>query len=128
MLSELFESRFGDLVTVGDADAYGPLVVQFKALFGAVASDLERVQAALQQHALPLLAAMVRTVERAEGRRLTIELERQVLRQRLSRGDEEGQAALHVRLEETREAQQTCIDEIREALEELRAEAADLDE
>ena len=31
--------------------------------------------------ALPLLATMVRTVERAEGRRLTIELERQVLYQ-----------------------------------------------
>jgi hypothetical protein len=33
-----------------------------------------------------------------------------------------------VRLEATREAQQECIDEIREALEELRAEAADLED
>ena len=64
-LSELFESRFGDLVTVGDAASYGPLVVEFKALFGAVADNLQRVQAALEQQALPLLATMVRTVERA---------------------------------------------------------------
>ena len=34
MLSELFESRFGDLVTVGDAAAYGPLVEEFKARIG----------------------------------------------------------------------------------------------
>ena len=86
------------------------------------------MQTALEQQALPLLATMVRTVERAEGRRLTIELERQGLRQRLSRGEEEEQAALRVRLEATREAQQGCIDEIREALDELRAEAADLDD
>ena len=51
-----------------------------------------------------------------------------MLRQRLSRGEEEEQAALRVRLETTREAQQACIDEIREALDELRAEAADLDD
>ena len=127
-LSELFESRFGDLVTVGDAAAYGPLVEEFKALFGTVAANLQRVQTALKQQALPLLATMVRTVERAEGQRLTIELERQVLRQRLSRGEEEEQAALRVRLKATREAQQGCIDEIREALDELRAEAADLDD
>jgi hypothetical protein len=95
-LAELFESRFGDLVTVGDAAAYGPLVEEFKVLFGTVAANLQRVQAALEQQALPLLATMVRTVERAEGRRLTIELERQVLRQRLSRGEEEEQAALRV--------------------------------
>ena len=50
-----------------------------KALFGTVAANLQRVQTALEQQALPLLATMVRTVERAEGRRLTIELERQVL-------------------------------------------------
>ena len=115
-------------MTVGDAAAYGPLVEEFKALFGTVAANLQRVQTALEQQALPLLATMVRTVERAEGRRLTIELERQVLRQRLSRGEEEEQAALRVRLESTREAQQACIDEIREALDELRAEAADLDD
>ena len=39
---------------------------------------MQQVQAAFERLALPVLAAMVRSVEGAEGRRLTIELERQV--------------------------------------------------
>lgn len=92
LLNKLFESRFGDLVTAGMAEAYRPLVEEFKTLFGAVASNLQRCAAALEAQGQPMVAGLVRSVERAEAKRLTIELERQVLRQRLSRGDEAEQA------------------------------------
>lgn len=127
-LSELFESRFGDLVTAGRASEYPPLVDEFKALFAAASGNLERIHAALEKRGLPVVAGLVRTVQRSEESRLTIELERQVLRQRLSRGEEEEQVALRERLRETQKEQDGCVEEIREALEEIRAEAADLEE
>tara|TARA_B110001452_G_scaffold46949_1_gene35912 strand:- start:59 stop:520 length:462 start_codon:yes stop_codon:yes gene_type:complete len=127
-LSELFESRFGDLVTAGRASEYPPLVDEFKALFAAASSNLERIHAALDKRGLSMVAGLVRTVQRKEERRLAIELERQVLRQRLSRAEEEEQVAIRERLRETQKEQDGCVEEVREALEEIRAEAADLEE
>ena len=47
---------------------------------------------------LPAVASLVRSVERSEARRLEIEIERQVLRQRLSRGEEAEQLRVRCRL------------------------------
>ena len=47
-LSELFESRFGDLVTAGRASEYPPLVDEFKLLFAAASGNLARIDAVLR--------------------------------------------------------------------------------
>ena len=126
-LSELFESRFADLVTEGRADEYAPLCETFKPLFGACSANLSRVEAALAAPQ-PALASMVKTCRVAEERRFELELQRQVLRQRMSRAEDEEQQELRKQLKAVEAEQGGRVEVIRETLEELRAEEYDLEE
>lgn len=128
-VTERFQSRFEDLVTAGQAADYKGLVDRFRPRYAAVDDSLERIAVALSP-AHGMLASLVRGIIKREAARLDLALEEQVLRQNLSllgpdepdRPELKGRVgALQKKLAETEGA-------IHEGLEELRCEAADIED
>lgn len=125
-----FEEIFEFYVTAGRADDYQGLVARFNARFEALSSNLERAAAALETAKQPPLARLVRSVAREEAAHLEAALQVQVLRQRLSVSDSESES--HAEIKQVLQVAQARVSKSREAifetLDELRCEAADLDE
>ena len=127
-VAERFEDVFEHLVTGGRADEYAPLCDRFKPRLEAVNDNLERLAARMDKH--PALMAMVQRVLQSEVKRIDLQLELQVLRQRLSVSAADGL----VREREKSQVQSVQSQDeklkgvIFETLEELRCEAADLEE
>ncbi len=123
-----FDDLFEHLVTGGRADEYAALCERFVERFKAIADNLERAATGLA--AEPALAQMVKTVNAEEARRLELQLELQVTRQRLSVAEaesDEAQGGKH-RVQILEAALATTTGKIYETLEELRCEAADLED
>ena len=127
-VTEVFTSRFQDLVTAGRAADYPPLVDRFKLKFDACQQSLERISEALS--AQPIVAGLVRNVAREESKRLELQLELQVLEQNLSMLglDDPDQPDLKEKVLAKRKALKECVEGIYEVLEELRGEAADMED
>ena len=130
--SQRFDDVFEHLVTGGRADEYHGLVERFRSKFDAITSNLDRAAEKLSTVAPggAVLAGMVAKVNESEARRLERQLELQVLRQRLSITSVEGalldQEKAHVK--DVEAAIKRLSETIFEALEELSAEAADLED
>jgi hypothetical protein len=130
-LAERFDDVFEHLVTGGKADEYHGLVERFRARFDALADNVERARARIEvAPAGALMAGMIGRINDQERRRLEMQLELQVLRQRLSISRASGlvKEGEKARVAEVEGAIKACQGAIFEALEELREEAADLDD
>lgn len=132
-MAKRFDDLFEHLVTGGRADEYPALVDRFKARFDALTNNLDEVAAALEKKKTlspPSLAPTVRSINKNEGRRLSKQLELQVLRQRLSITDAEGaeREDEKARVKDVEDELSTLGASIYDALEDIRAEVADLDE
>lgn len=116
------------MVTAGRASEYPALVDRFKPKFAACQSSLERIAAALSSE--PVVAGLVGKVAREEGKRLDMQLELQVQEQHLSLLglDDPDQPELKQAVIAKRKALKDCTDGIYEILEELRCEAADIED
>lgn len=127
-LSWTFTSRYQDLVTAGRAEEYPMLVDRFSQKFAACQSSLEMISKALASH--PFVSSLVSKVATEESKRLEIQLDLQVLEQRLSLLglDDPDHADLKQKVALKRGALKTCGEHIFETLEELQCEAADLAE
>ena len=125
-----FDDTFERLVTVGDAEGYPACVERFKARFAACDENLERVAMRLDALQQAPIGMLVRGVIRLERSRLDAKCNEQVLRQRLSVTDLESEErpGLKQRVQELAGSLAQRAAEVEEALEELRAEAADCDE
>ena len=128
-LYEYFDDAFERLVTVGDAEGYPSCVDRFKPKFAACDEDLERIAMRLDALHGPV-SALVRNVIREERVRFSAKCDEQVLRQRLSLTEVESdeRPALKQRVQEVGATLARHAESVEEALEELRAEAADADE
>ena len=128
-LYSTFDDCFENLVTRGKADEYSGLVDRFKLKFSAIDDTLGRVCDRLHVASQPALVAMVQTVIREERDRLAAKLDEQVLRQHLSTTDLESEErpALKKRVQDVSSSLASKAAAVEDALEELRAEAADLD-
>lgn len=125
-VAALFDDIFEFYVTAGRAAEYPGLVDRFKLRFGALRSNLDRAAAALDGEHAPI-ALLVRDIAEHEAARLELQLETQVLRQRLSMSDDSpDKPELQQRLREVTATASSATDAIFEALEALSAEAADL--
>ena len=129
-VAERFEELFEFLVTGGRADEYSGLVTRFKARFEALSGNLERAAALLDAAKQAPLARLVRGIAREEAAHLDEALKVQVLRQRLSVCEAESEAAagLKKQLAAAGAAVAARREAVFESLEELRCEAADLEE
>ena len=127
-VAQRFDDLYEHLVTGGRADEYTALCDRFKARFDAIADNLERVAARLSSE--PVLANMVKAVNAEETRRLELQLELQVIRQRHSVAEAESEEALggKHRVQTLEAAIGKLTAKIYEQLEELRCEAADLED
>lgn len=125
-VAEIFDSRFSDLVTNGQAAEYPALVERFKPKFAACSDSLARIADALASHS-GLLARLVGKVRHEEDRRFELQLELQVLRQRCSLLglDDPDLPELKTNTDVCQKALDTCTLGIYEVLEELRCEAAE---
>jgi len=124
------DDAFERLVTQGNADGYHPMIERFRPKFAALDGNLVNCSTRLDSNSAPMLAGLVRKIIKEETLRLDTKLEEQVLRQRLSLTDldADDRPALKSRLQEVEISLKTSGATIEEALEELRAEAADLDD
>ena len=127
-----FDDKYEHLVTGGRADEYPSLVERFQAKFAAITSNLDRAAAKLTA-GVPggaMVAGMITKVNDTEARRLELQLELQVLRQRLSISTVEGAmlAQEKARVKEVEASIKQLAGSVFETLEELAAEAADLDD
>ncbi len=127
-----FDDQFEHLVTAGRADDYAALCERFMERFRAIADNLDRAGSALAAGSVhgDALAQMVRAINAEEARRLELQLELQVTRQRLSLSEAESEEAQggKQRVKTLEGALSTSTGKIYEALEELRCEAADLED
>jgi len=127
-----FDDQFEHLVTAGRADDYAALCERFMERFRAIAGNLDRAGSALAAGSVhgDALAQMVRAINAEEARRLELQLELQVTRQRLSLSEAESEEAQggKQRVTTLEGALSTSTGKIYEALEELRCEAADLED
>ena len=125
-----FDDAFERLVTVGQADAYPACVERFKPKFAAIDADLERIAMRCDSRNQQPLSGLVRSIIREERKRLEAKLAEQVLRQRysISELDDEDRPAIKQRLQKTSAELAERAAAVEEALEELRAEAADIEE
>ena len=127
---DYFDDAFERLVTVGDAEGYPACVERFKPKFTALDGDLERCAMRLDALQQAPLGTLVRGIIRIERIRFDAKCEEQVLRQRLSLTelDSDERPALKTSVVQKTAALAAEAAKVEEALEELRAEAADLDE
>ena len=125
-----FDDAYERLVTVGDADGYPACVERFRPKFAALDGDLERVAMRLDALQQPPLGALARSILRSERKRFDAKLEEQVLRQRLSITDleDDERPALKQQVQQKGAALAAQAAAVEEALEELRAEAADAED
>ena len=125
-----FDDAFERLVTVGDAAGYPPCVERFKPKFAACDDDLERIAVRLDALRHAPIGALTRNVVRSERLRFAAKCEEQVLRQRLSLVDLESdeRPALKQQVQAASSGLAQLAASVEEALEELRAEAADADD
>lgn len=123
-----FEDLFEHLVTGGRADEYSALCDRFKTRFDAITHNLDAIAERLSGE--PALAAMVKAVNSAEARRLQLQLELQVVRQRLSLAESESEEAIggKQRVQALEASIGQITNKIYESLDELRCEAADLED
>jgi len=131
-LTANMESRFSDLVTAGKAGEYPHLVEQFKALYDACDATLEtlatRLAAAAGGKAASKIVTSIVLEERSRG---DAHLKVQVMRQHKSvagAAGEAGVASTAEALAMVEANEKAHIVSISELQDELRAEAADLDE
>ena len=127
---KFFDDAFERLVTVGDAEGYPACVDRFRAKFQALDSDLERIAMRLDGLKQAPLGTLVRGVIRSERTRYEAKCDEQVLRQRLSLTEVESEehASLKQQVKKVQSTLATRAEAVEEALEELRAEAADMEE
>lgn len=125
-----FDDAFERLVTAGDAEGYRPCVDRFKPKFLACNDDLERIAMRLDALSQKPVANLVRNVMRCERVRFDAKCDEQVLRQRYSvtdlEADERPELKQQVHAKASFLAEQAAA--VEEALEELRAEAADAED
>ena len=109
---------------------YPALVDRFKLKFASCSDNLERAAAALVAKGEPVLAGSVGRVKKEEARRLELQLELQVLRQRraLSKYETDERRDFDQRTSATASALEACDAGIAELHEEIRCEIADMDE
>lgn len=125
-----FDDAFERLVTVGDADGYPACVERFKPKFAALDSNLERCAMRLDALQQAPCGTLVRSITRNERLRFEAKCDEQVLRQRLSLTELESEERpdLKSKVQAKSEALAAHAMAVEEALEELRAEAADVEE
>mmetsp|Transcript_11779 Transcript_11779/g.16865 ORF Transcript_11779/g.16865 Transcript_11779/m.16865 type:complete len:188 (+) Transcript_11779:13-576(+) len=131
-LTENFDSRFSDLVTAGKGEEYPQLVEQFKALYAACDVSLETIATRLASIPAGQAASKVVTsIVLEERSRADAHLQVQVMRQHKSvagAAGEEGVADTAEALAMVEANEKSHISKIAELEEELRAEAADMDD
>lgn len=127
-VAQKFEDVFEILVTGGRADEYTALCDRFSTRFGALSRNLEMCAARLSGE--PALATMVQDVNASEAKRLELQMELQVVRQRLSLAEVESEDAAggKQRVTALEGELKALTGQIYESLEELRCEAADLED
>ena len=125
-----FDDAFERLTTIGDADAYPACVDRFKQRFKALDDDLERIAMRLDALKQPPISNLVRSVVRAERDRYSCKCDEQVLRQRfsLSEFESDERASLKSQMQAATASLAQKAESVEEALEELRAEAADFED
>ena len=126
-VAKIFQDVFEHLVTGGKADEYPGLCDRFQARFDAIAGNFERAAERLSSELA--IAAMLRSINRDEAKRLELQLQLQVVNQRRSVAEVESEEAVEGKAQfQALEAKMgELTGKIYEALEELRCEAADLE-
>jgi len=129
-ITALFESRFEELVTAGQAAAFPELVERFRLLYDAIAANLVACAERLDALGQPALAAMVQSLWGDEEVRGKLWLDMQLARQHhsVSSIDDPARPELVETLRVAKRELAQKVESITEKLEELRCEATDLEE
>ena len=127
-LSALFEDKYEDLVTAGAAEKYQALVERFKAKNDVLTQNLARLEQRLRDLGHGDIASILGRVASFEAKRWGLSCDLQTLRQQHSVADMDTRDELSEQVATTSKRLQHAQSAVQEAMEELRCEAADLDE